>query len=288
MSEGNPPAGSFPDPGRDRSDAAEQQLAAVKGLTEELGGASAESIRGSLDPYEEELERTKSQLLIFAKEISSMYQRERQKGRQLSRFDDEVKSDYLSIVQTLALVVEAKDQYTRNHLDRCKAFGTALARSMDPRLVTPEVQYGFLLHDVGKIGIPESILLKQGPLDPEEYDIMRRHPLIGVQLIEPMKRILGNPTLEIIRHHHERYDGGGYPDGLAGELIPLAARVFTVVDSFDAMTTDRPYRRALSRDEAMSRLEEGAGTQFDPEVVMAWKELVISFPEAIEVSGGGD
>jgi len=231
-----------------------------------------------LDTYEEELERTKSQLMVFAREMSSVYQKEREKALALGKLNDELKADYLSIVQTLAAVVEAKDQYTRLHLDRCRDYGTALARAIDPKLLTEEVEYGFLLHDVGKIGVPEAILLKTGPLTPEEAEIMQMHPLIGVQIVEPMRRILDSGTIEIIRHHHERFDGEGYPDHLAGEDIPLSARIFSVVDAFDAMTSDRPYRAALSLGEAMQRLTDAAGTQFDPAVVEAFVKLMASAP----------
>lgn len=227
-----------------------------------------------LDPYDDELERTKSQLLVFAKEISSVYQQEREKARRLGQLNDELKADYLSIVGTLAMVVEAKDHYTGHHLERCRTYGTALAAAIDPDLVSPELQYGFLLHDVGKIGVPEAILSKQGPLNNEEFQIMRQHPLIGVQLIEPMGRILDWRTLQIVRHHHERYDGKGYPDGLKGSDIPLPARIFTVVDAFDAMTTDRPYRAALSLAETITRLTHEAGSQFDPDVISAFVALL--------------
>lgn len=231
-----------------------------------------------LDPYETELERTKSQLMVFAREISSVYQREREKARRLGEINEELRADYISIVETLAMVVEAKDRYTRDHLERCREYGTTLANLIDESLVTPEVQYGFLLHDVGKIGVPEAILLKDGPLSDDERKIMEQHPLIGVQLVEPMRRILDHRALEVIRHHHERFDGTGYPDGLAGDDIPMSARIFSVVDAFDAMTTDRPYRAALSIAEAHERLVAGAGTQFDPRVISAFAELLRKQP----------
>lgn len=241
-----------------------------------LHGNDAADPRSSsgLDEYETELERTKSQLLVFAKEMSRVYQQEREKARRLGQLNDELRGDYLSIVQTLASVVEAKDQYTRSHLDRCRDYGSALAGVVDPGLLTEEVQYGFLLHDVGKIGVPEAILLKQGPLSEEEAAVMQQHPLIGVQIVEPMRRILDFRTIQVIRHHHERFDGTGYPDGLAGEAIPLSARIFAVVDAFDAMTTDRPYRKALSVEQALDRLKEAAGSQFDPDVVQCFVRLM--------------
>lgn len=224
--------------------------------------------------YREELERTRNQLLVFARDMSTVYQRKREHEKKLSALLDELRTDYLAIVETLALVVEAKDQYTAKHLERCKKYGIALANRIDPDMVTPQLQYGFLLHDVGKIGIPEGILTKAGPLTVQETKIMRTHPEIGVQLVAPMRRVLDRVTVEVIRHHHERFDGTGYPDGKKGEDIPLAARVFSVVDAFDAMTTDRPYRASVGLEAALERLRDGAGIQFDPYVVAEFEALV--------------
>jgi HD-GYP domain-containing protein (c-di-GMP phosphodiesterase class II) len=231
--------------------------------------------------YQDELERTRSQLLVFARDMSAVYQRKREQELRLGRLMEDLKTDYLSIVETLALVVEAKDRYTANHLERTRKYGIALTREIDPDLLTPQLQYGFLLHDVGKIGIPEAILTKGGPLSVEETTIMRTHPLIGVQIVGPMHRILDRRTVEIIRHHHERFDGQGYPDGLKGDAIPLSARIFGVVDAFDAMTTHRPYRGALPFEEALERLRAGAGSQFDPDVVAAFEMLLARHEQAI-------
>jgi HD-GYP domain-containing protein (c-di-GMP phosphodiesterase class II) len=225
------------------------------------------------DEYRRELERTKSQLLLFARDVGEIYQRERRQSQQLAKMMDELQNTYLSTVQTLAFVVEAKDEYTRYHLERCKDYGMALTEAVDRTIVTKELQYGFLLHDVGKIGVPEGILSKPGPLTSEEMRVMRTHPLIGVQVVSPM-RFLDDQALAVIRHHHERFDGNGYPDGLEKEKIPLAARIFSVVDAFDAMTTDRPYRPSLSFPEAIRRLKAGAGTQFDPDIVTSFTNLM--------------
>ena len=172
----------------------------------------------------------------------------------------------------LAFIVEAKDSSTREHLERTHEYARALARTIgDESICGPEVSYGFLLHDVGKVGIPESILCKPGPLTDEEYEVMKTHPLIGVQIVSPIAFL--TPAIDIIRCHHERWDGKGYPDGLAGEAIPLASRVFSVCDSFDAMTSDRPYRRALPFERAVEEIERCAGTQFDAEVVTSFVEM---------------
>jgi HD-GYP domain-containing protein (c-di-GMP phosphodiesterase class II) len=220
-----------------------------------------------------ELEQLQDQLMLAVQDVGSIYRRERQQAHKLDALMKELRDTYLRMVQTLAFVVEAKDEYTRYHLERCKEYATALAEEIDPSLATTEVQYGFLLHDVGKIGVPESILSKPSPLSEEEWRLMRTHPVHGVSIVQAM-RFLDERAIAVIRHHHERFDGNGYPDGLSGEDIPLAARLFSVVDAFDAMTTDRPYRRALPSDVALARIAKAAGTQFDPHVVGVFLDLV--------------
>jgi HD-GYP domain-containing protein (c-di-GMP phosphodiesterase class II) len=242
---------------------------------EEISHAHAEASAAEFDTRVE-LERARSQLLMFARDMSAVYQRKREHEKRLNALMEELKTDYLSIVETLALVVEAKDVYTANHLERCKRYGIALANQIDSGMISPQLQYGFLLHDVGKIGIPESILRKPGPLTPEEMAIMRTHPLIGVQIVGPMHRVLDEVTVQVIRHHHERFDGEGYPDRRKGEDIPLSARIFSVVDAYDAMTTDRSYRSALKPEEALERLIAAGGTQFDPDVVKEFQKLTES------------
>lgn len=228
--------------------------------------------------YLEELERAKAQLMASARDMSDLYQRQRRQSRELENALSELHTTYLSTVETLAFVVEAKDEYTRYHLERCRRYGLALAEVVDSGLLTPEIEYGFLLHDVGKVGLPESILLKPGPLTAEEMRVVQTHPIYGVEIVTPLRRFLGG-AVGVIRHHHERFDGKGYPDRLRAEEIPLAARVFSVVDAFDAMTSDRPYRRALSFDEAVHRLRCGAGSQFDPRVVSAFVDMVHQLPK---------
>jgi len=227
----------------------------------------------------------RNQLLVFAREIKEIYQRERERTRELSTALDQLNDAYLSTMKTLAFLVEAKDVGTRMHLDRTNQYGLALARLIDPKLAElQEVGYGFLLHDIGKIGVSERILTKAGPLSESEWAVMRTHPLIGAQVVAPMS-FLGR-AVDVIRSHHERWDGGGYPRGLAGDAIPLPARIFSVVDAFDAMTSDRPYRRALHVEEAIEEIARSSGTQFDPEVVEAFlilmsqsRELAKATPE---------
>jgi ribonuclease P protein subunit RPR2 len=184
---------------------------------------------------------------------------------------------YIATMTSLAQVVEAKDSTTRGHLDRTHRYGLTLAERIDPVLAArPEVGYGFFLHDIGKVGVPEQILCKEGPLTGEEWTVMRNHPVVGAQIVAPITFLGG--AVELIRHHHERFDGSGYPDGLRAEEIPLAARIFAVADSFDAMTSDRPYRGAMRVDRALAEIDGGARTQFDPEVVRVFVRMIEEAP----------
>lgn len=216
----------------------------------------------------DDLER---QLVVFARDIGELYRRERIRAAELEQALATMRRQYLETVRTLAFVVEAKDAYTGQHLERCRVYGMALMEAMGVADDYPDAEYGFLLHDAGKVGIPERILNKPGPLSAAEWRVMRTHPLIGYQMLA------GIPFLEtaakVVRSHHEMFDGSGYPEGLKGEEIPLAARIFSVVDAFDAMTTDRPYRAALSIDHAAGEIERMAGSQFDPEVCRVFVPL---------------
>src|SRR5437763_6949396 len=182
-------------------------------------------------------EALQRQLLVFTQDITEIYKRERSRAEELEVALSELKTAYLETVRSLAFVVEAKDAYTGQHLERCRVYGMALMRELGIGDDQRSAEYGFLLHDAGKVGVPEAILNKPGPLTVAEWRIMRTHPLIGYQLIAciPFLKV----AAELVRYHHETYDGSGYPEGLRGDNIPVAARVFAVVDAFDAMTTDR-------------------------------------------------
>ncbi len=220
-----------------------------------------------------ELPALHAQLVVFAREIGSLYQAERTKSRELEAALDGIREMYVATMTSLARVVEAKDTSTRGHLDRTHRYGLLLAKRVDPELAArPEVGYGFFLHDIGKVGVPEAVLRKPGPLDESEWAVMREHPTIGAQIVSPIRFLAG--AIEIVQSHHERWDGRGYPTGLRGEGIPLAARVFAIADSFDAMTSDRPYRAAMPIERALEELRQGAGTQFDPTIVRAFLDLV--------------
>jgi putative two-component system response regulator len=177
------------------------------------------------------------------------------------------------VIFMLAQAVEAKDAYTEGHLQRLRSYGARLASAYGLSSVEVRaVRYGGILHDIGKIGVDEAIIRKPGPLTDEEAAQMRRHPEIGAQIISPMR--FAREVAPIIIGHHEYWNGSGYPRGLSGTEIPLGARIITIVDAYDAMTTDRPYRAALSQDEAVRRLRAARGTQFDPDLLDVFLELV--------------
>lgn len=174
-----------------------------------------------------------------------------------------------AVIFALARTVEAKDAYTEGHLQRLAHYALAIGESLGlsaSELVA--LRYGALLHDVGKVGVDELIIRKGGPLTPAEYHVMQQHTLIGERIVQPLR--MSAAVGPIVRYHHERWDGRGYPDGLLHEAIPLGARIVAVADAFDAMTTTRPYNRVLSAAEAAERLRAGAGAYWDPVVVSAF------------------
>jgi putative two-component system response regulator len=181
------------------------------------------------------------------------------------------------VIFALAAAVEAKDRYTERHTRRV----ADSARRIGLRLGLPEPQIdalfrGGFVHDVGKIGVPDQILSKPGPLDAQEWERMREHTAIGEEIMRPLRSAA--LLLPIIRHHHEHFDGAGYPDGLRGQEIPLLARIVAVCDAFDALVSDRPYRGRVSVGEAVDRLYDGSGAQWDPKLVSLMAELVPSMP----------
>ena len=178
-----------------------------------------------------------------------------------------------AVVAVLANAVEAKDPMTEHHCQRLAFLATQLTTRLGTDHATAEmVAYGALLHDVGKIGVPEAILTKPGALDEREWEIMRQHPEIGERICAPLGGAAG--FLPIIRHHHEHWDGKGYPDRLAGDRIPLGARIVALADAFDAMTHDRAYRKARSIPDALQEIRSAAGTQFDPELATLFVDTI--------------
>jgi len=187
-------------------------------------------------------------------------------GMENARLLKQLQITYVSTLKTLISVIEAKDTYTKGHTERVAAYAVSIANKMSlPEPLRRRITFGALLHDIGKLGVMENILHKEGKLDEDEWEVLKSHPEIGARIVDKMEFLTG--TSEIVKHHHESWDGSGYPTGLKGEEIPLGARIISVADSFDAMTTDRSYRRALSIDEAIERLRSSAGTQFDPDIV---------------------
>ena len=183
-----------------------------------------------------------------------------------SRLYNDLYSSYLDTVSALANAIEYRDPYTRGHTDRVKVLAQAIASKMGwgvERLF--DLWMGCTLHDIGKIGVPDSILNKPGPLTAEEVVQMKRHPEIGAKMIEGVPFL--KPAMPYIYYHHERFDGQGYPTGLAGDNIPIEGRILAVVDAYDAVTSDRPYRRGRSLEEAKGELRSCAGVQFDPAIV---------------------
>jgi putative two-component system response regulator len=173
---------------------------------------------------------------------------------------------------SLARAVEAKDSLTEAHTERvgmsARRLGEAIGLKEE---VLDDLLWGGVIHDIGKIGVPDFILQKKGPLDPDEIILMRQHVLVGEEICRPLRS--AHDLLPIIRHHHERWDGKGYPDELAGENIPITARIVAVCDSFDALISDRPYRKGLTHSDALATLQAGAGSQWDPELVRIFLTL---------------
>ncbi len=186
-----------------------------------------------------------------------------------ARLFSEVKDLFLSAIKSLVMAIDAKDPYTHLHSVRVSEFSTAVAEvlGLSSREVE-DIKLAGLLHDIGKIGVPERVLLKTGQLTREEWDEMKKHPLHSVQILEQVKQF--EHLAKWVRHEHERYDGKGYPDGLEGDAIPLASRIIAVADAFDAITSDRYYRKRRSEQEALDELHAHAGTQFDPKVISAF------------------
>jgi len=186
---------------------------------------------------------------------------------------EEVRGLSLAVIRSLAAAIDARDPYTRGHSEEVARLTVCVAREMGWDGADLEMlEFAALLHDVGKIAVPDAILRKNGPLTPEEWEIVRQHPHHSAQIVEPVAPL--RRIIPWIYHHHEWWDGSGYPDGLKGEEIPLAARIIAVVDAYNAMTTERPYRDAMSHEEAIEELRRCAGTQFDPEVVEVFLRIL--------------
>jgi putative nucleotidyltransferase with HDIG domain len=231
--------------------------------------ASASELSQELERLREELSRREReaadkelQLERYAADLRETFKEERARAQELQR-------SYMATVRALSNAVEARDAYTGKHAERVTEYGLEIAASYGLALTeSPELEFGFLLHDIGKVAIPDAILYKPDKLTDKERALMEQHPVIGAQIVRGIE-FLGEAA-RVVRSHHERWDGRGYPDGLAGEEIPVAARVFTVADVLDALTTDRPYRPAIPLSAARRMIVEEGGTHFDPAVIEAF------------------
>jgi ribonuclease P protein subunit RPR2 len=227
-------------------------------VVERLGtAATARSLIDAPEPGDK-------QLLLYAQDFRHLLEVERGQRRLLE-------NAYRETVVALAHALESKDGGgTSAHSERVRRYATELSQVVEPSLLADQsTEYGFILHDVGKIGIPDTVLMKTESLSPSEQRLLETHPILGEQMVGNAAMLRGIGA-QIVRSHHESWDGSGYPDGLTGEQIPLAARIFSVVDALDAMTSERPYRCAKSWPDAVEEIATQAGAQFDPAVVDAF------------------
>ena len=231
--------------------------------------------RLSIQGYCEKSDKFDQLLLLIESALKSIEQMNiiKKINTELKESQENLEKAYLESIQTLRYTVEAKDSYTRGHSDRVAEYSVLIGKRMglsEEELKT--LRIGGLFHDIGKIGIPDAILLKEGKLDDNEYSEIKNHPSIG-------KHILSNASIfsniiPIVYHHHEKYNGSGYPEQLAGENIPLLARITAVADTFDAMTSKRSYRNAIPLEYVRAEIEKCSGTQFDPQIAKVFLDII--------------
>jgi HD-GYP domain-containing protein (c-di-GMP phosphodiesterase class II) len=234
-------------------------------VTASGNGDTVASLRERLARTERDASARQRQLERYAADLREVFKQERARAQEL-------RNSYKATVQALSNAVEARDAYTGKHAERVTAYGIALAHAIG--LDTDRVQgieFGFLLHDVGKVAVPDAVLFKKSALSDDEFFLIAQHPIIGSEILRDVD-FLGEGKL-VVRHHHERWDGRGYPDRLSGDEIPLAARVFALADALDALTSDRPYRQAAGFEVAREEIRSSAGTHFDPSVVAAYETI---------------
>jgi HD-GYP domain-containing protein (c-di-GMP phosphodiesterase class II) len=197
---------------------------------------------------------------------------------------NELENSYDTTLKVLMAALDAKDNDTEGHCERVAKLTVQLARFMGvPEASLVDIERGALLHDVGKIGVPDAVLKQPKKLSPMEWEAMRKHPLLAGVMVSKVGFL--EKALPILLYHHERYDGLGYPFGLVEDNIPLEARIFSIVDAYDAMTSDRPYRAAMSHDAAMAEVQANSGSQFDPDVVTSFERLMASRPDLRDNTG---
>ena len=231
--------------------------------------------RLDIQGYCEKSDKFDQLLLLIESGIKSIGQMNEIKriNEELSDTYDKLENAYLESIEVLRYTVEAKDTYTRGHSDRVSAYSVLIGEKLGlSESDIHTLRIGGLFHDIGKIGIPDTILLKESRLTDDEYSQIKNHPAIGAHILQ--NATIFKDIIPIVKHHHERYDGNGYPGKLKGEDIPYFARITTVADAFDAMTSRRSYRDILSLDFVKSELEKGSGTQFDPEITKVFLEIL--------------
>lgn len=243
------------------------QLYALCGVAMVLGGEAAAFYLGMADRYGfmPVLLRGIVYLLLTVALLAALLRSNR---RMAIRLMQEKRQDYESILLAYDSALSLKDAYTGGHGRRVARYARLIATALGrPETERDSICEAALLHDLGKIGMPENILTKQGPLTSEEFSMVQKHPAAGARIlhaIPPLRRLAN-----AVRHHHERFDGNGYPDRLRGTDIPLASRIIAVADAFDALTTDRSYRRGVAADQALNIIVQAAGSRYDPEIVAA-------------------
>jgi putative nucleotidyltransferase with HDIG domain len=219
--------------------------------------AEVERLRAALAAREAQAADKEDQLQRYAADLRETFKEERARAQEL-------RDSYFATVRALTNAVEARDAYTGKHAERVAAYALEIGKAVGERWAgSPEIEFGFLLHDIGKVAVPDSILHKPEPLTAQERELIQQHPVTGWEIVRQVD-FLGAAS-DVVRHHHERWDGDGYPDGLKG--------VFAVADTLDALTTARPYRPASPIGDARALIHEGRGTQFDPTVVDAFEAM---------------
>ena len=215
------------------------------------------------------------ELTVAYRRLNAAYQQTLRYAEDVRRLYQQVQRAIYQSLLGLANALEAKDAYTKGHSERVGAWSRGVASALGlPAADVDMIGQAGLLHDIGKIGIPEAVLRKPGPLGDEEWAVMRNHPLIGAQIVAPFDFFAGGALM--IRHHHERWDGSGYPDGLVGDEIPIGARIIAVADVYDALTSSRPYRAAMPHSAVIARLGEASGRTLDEDAVVAFVDLIQS------------
>ncbi|MBI3762801.1 MAG: HD-GYP domain-containing protein [Chloroflexi bacterium] len=235
---------------------------------------TSQILLGPVPALDVRLAMTEAQLVEYARDLRTIYQAERRRR-------EELENAYRATLLALSRALDLRDTETEEHSQRVTRYSLAIGRELGlDGADLAALELGATLHDVGKIGVPDAILRKPGPLSDEEWAIMRRHPQLGYTILRGVDFLA--PCLPVVLHHHEKWNGAGYPAGLAGEAIPLAARIFAIADAYDAITSPRPYKAALPAEVAVERICKDAGTHFDPAVVEAFLRVppALSAPDS--------